>query len=164
MAARLISPKSMVWGARQVCGLRSHAGLEFYLTLSKNGIEVNFPQVCGPRSQAGLGFCLTLSENGFEVNFPQVCGPRSQAGLGFCLTLSPSSCTVIRRQEWCLSLITVHFQVIYIPRAWHYMFIQIFQKVGSYAGYGSDTIWAFPVWSEFSPCRVPRGAQDFPQH
>lgn len=103
-------------------------------------------------------------KNSFEVNFLKVCGPKSQAGLGFCLTLSPSSCTVMWHQELCLSLITVPFQVIYIPRAWHYMFIQIFQKVGSYAGYGGDTIWAFPIWSEFSPRRVSRSAKDLPQY
>ena len=148
----------------QVCGPRSQAELGFYLTLNKNRLEINFPQVCGPRGKAVLGFCLTLSESGFVVNFPQVCGPRSQAGLGFCLTLDPSSCTVIWRREWCLSLITVPFQVIYIPWAWYYMFIQIFQKVFPYAGYGSDTVWAFPVWSKLSSCRVPRDAQDFPQH
>ena len=120
------------------------------MTFSENGLTINFPQVCGPKSQAGFGFCLTLSENGFMVNFPQVCGPKSQAGLGFCLTLKSSNCTVIRHQGLYLSLIIVHFQVVYIPRAWHYTFIQVFQKVGSYAGYRSDTVRSLPVWSELS--------------
>ena len=97
-------------------------------------------------------------------NFPQVCGPRSRAGLGFYLTLRLSGCAVIRHQELYLSLIIVPFQVVYIPRAWHYMFIQVFQKVGSYAGYRSDTVRSLPVWSELSLCRVPRGAQDLPQY
>ena len=71
---------------------------------------------------------------------------------------------MIRHQELYLSLIIVHFQVVYIPRAWHYMSIQVFQKVGSYAGYESDTIRSLLVWSELSPCRVPCGAQDLPQY
>ena len=74
MAVSLIFP--------QVCGLRSQAGLGFYLTLREDCFVVNFPQVSGSRSQAGLEFYLTLLENHFVVNFPQVCGREAMQDLG----------------------------------------------------------------------------------
>ena len=43
------------------------------------------------------------------------------------------------------SLIIIHFQVVYIPRAWYYMFIQVFKKVCSYTRHRSDAIWSFPI-------------------
>ena len=131
--------------------------------------SINLPKVCDPRDQACLRFCLILSEIKWSINLPKVCGSRDQAWLRFYLILKQivelMTCDIINLNVVNKAFINNNTFSGYLhSRGVVRHFPLNLQDNMHYPNHGYDTIWPFPVGSQFSPCWVLCSIQNLSQY